>query len=258
MVVVIEAQASQRDAAFAHIRKSVEKGIARGKIAAADADTVLARLKMSDTLSAAAGMEFVIEAVSENEAVKRNVLQALDRCCPPETILASNTSSISITRLASTTGRADRVVGMHFFNPVPVMSCVEVVRGLTTSESTIAVTRALAEQLGKQPFVVADSPGFVTNRVLMPLINEAIFALHEGLADAAAIDELMKQGCNHPMGPLQLADLIGLDVCLSVMRVLHSELGDPKFRPCPLLVRMVDAGRLGRKSGTGFYSYSTR
>ncbi|MSR58151.1 MAG: 3-hydroxybutyryl-CoA dehydrogenase [Planctomycetaceae bacterium] len=254
-VILIEINEQQRQTAAAQIARSVEKAIQRGKLTGTDAASVVGRIRWEGELSAATPADFVIEAVSENEPLKIEILKQLDRACRQETILASNTSSISITRLAAATNRPAQVVGMHFFNPVPIMTPVEIVRGLQTSEATVAATIQLAEQLGKQPSVVADSPGFVVNRVLMPLINEAIFALHEGVADAATIDALMRQGCNHPMGPLQLADLVGLDVCLSILRVLHRELGDPKFRPCPLLVRLVDAGRLGKKSGEGFYKY---
>jgi len=254
-VDAVEVNAAQRESAQTQIRNSLEKGIKRGKLSIAGPDEVLTRITWHDSLDALQHSEFVIEAVSENEQIKFDVFRNLDRLCPAEAILASNTSSISITRLAALTGRPEKVVGMHFFNPVPLMPPVEIVRGLQTSEDTIATTRTLAERMQKQALVVQDSPGFVVNRVLMPLINEAVFALQEGVGDAATIDALMKLGCNHPMGPLELADLIGLDVCLSILRVLHDELGDPKFRPCPLLVRMVDAGRLGRKSQRGFYTY---
>jgi 3-hydroxybutyryl-CoA dehydrogenase len=221
-----------------------------------DPAEALGRIRWQHDLSqAAAEADFVIEAVAELEDLKMELFQQLDSSCRPEVVLASNTSSISITRLAAATGRPEKVIGMHFFNPVPIMEPVEIVRGVQTSAETVEATARLAERLGKQALVVADSPGFAVNRVLMPLINEAVFALQEGVADARAIDALMRLGCRHPMGPLELADLVGLDVCLSILRVLERELGDPKFRPCPLLVRMVDAGRLGRKSGRGFYEY---
>jgi 3-hydroxybutyryl-CoA dehydrogenase len=205
--------------------------------------------------SAVADAVCVIEAVPELEDLKLGLFKTLDSVCGSETILASNTSSISITRLAAATNRPTQVVGMHFFNPVPVMPPVEIVRGLQTSDETVERTQRLAEVMGKQAFAVGDTPGFTVNRILMPLINEAVFALQEGVADARTIDSLMKLGCNHPMGPLELDDFVGLDVCLSILRVLHDGLGDSKFRPCPLLIRMVDAGHLGRKSGQGFYEY---
>jgi 3-hydroxybutyryl-CoA dehydrogenase len=197
-----------------------------------------------------------VEAVVERFEVKRDVLAALDRILGAESVLATNTSSISITRLAAQTARAERVIGMHFMNPVPVMALVEIIRGLATSQATYDAVESLTRRMGKTPVEVHDSPGFVSNRVLMPMINEAIFCLYEGVGDARAIDEVMKLGMNHPLGPLALADLVGLDVCLDILRVLHAGLGDDKYRPCPLLVKMVDAGRLGRKSGRGFFEYA--
>jgi 3-hydroxybutyryl-CoA dehydrogenase len=237
------------------ISKSLGKLAEKGKFSAEERDTIYGRITPSTALEDLSRADLVIEAVFEKLEVKRDVLARLDAICRPETILASNTSSISITKLAAATKRPDKVIGMHFFNPVPIMQLIEIIRALQTSQETFDTIRELSVKLGKTPVAVQDSPGFVTNRVLMPLLNEAMFALMEGVASAEDIDTAVKLGLNHPMGPLTLADYVGLDVCLDVMEVLHCELGDPKFRPCPLLRKMVDAGYLGRKSGQGFYKY---
>lgn len=251
----IETMAEQQARAKTRIAQSVQKGIERGKLTAKSPDEVLARISWHGELAAVDGAEFVVEAVSENETIKCDLFAELGRRAAASAILASNTSSISITRLGAVSGRAAQVVGMHFFNPVPIMKPVEVVRGLATSDATVAATEELARALGKAPFVVRDAPGFAVNRVLMPMINEAVFTLEEGIAPAETIDSLMKLGCNHPMGPLELADLVGLDVCLAILDVLYAQFRDPKFRAAPLLRRMVDAGRLGKKAGEGFYRY---
>jgi 3-hydroxybutyryl-CoA dehydrogenase len=237
------------------IEKSLGKLTEKGKFTAEQRDAIFGRIRPSANLADVADAQLVIEAVFEKLEVKREVLGRLDGLCAPETILASNTSSISITKLAAATKRPDRVIGMHFFNPVPIMQLIEIIRALQTSQETFDTIRELSVKLGKTPIEVQDSPGFVSNRVLMPLLNEAMFTLMEGVASAEDIDTAVKLGLNHPMGPLTLADYVGLDVCLDVMEVLHRELGDPKFRPCPLLRKMVDAGYLGRKSGQGFYKY---
>jgi 3-hydroxybutyryl-CoA dehydrogenase len=254
-VTLVDVVPSALERGIAGIGKSLDRMLAKGKLTAADKEATLSRILTGTELNALAHCQLVVEAVVEKLAVKSAVLAELDRCCPPETILASNTSSISITKLAAGTGRADRVIGMHFMNPVPVMQLVELIRGLATSQTTYDLVEATTGKLGKTPVEVHDAPGFVSNRVLLPMINEAVFALHEGVGTAEAIDQVMKLGMNHPMGPLALADLIGLDVCLDILRVLHDGFGDPKYRPCPLLVKMVDAGYHGRKSGRGFFVY---
>jgi 3-hydroxybutyryl-CoA dehydrogenase len=237
------------------IGKNLEREVKKGKIAEGEKGTVLARLQPVTEMSAIAAADFVVEAVPEKMEIKRAVLGEADRILRPEVIIGSNTSSISMTALAALTKRPDRFVGMHFMNPVPVMVLVEVIRALQTSDATFETTMKLAEKLEKKPVAVNDAPGFVSNRVLMPLINEAAYCVMEGVATAEAVDAVMKLGMNHPMGPLELADFIGLDVCVDIMRVLQEGLGDPKYCACPLLKKYVAAGWLGRKSGRGFYTY---
>lgn len=254
-VILCDVEQRFLDRGLETIRKNLDREAAKGKTTADDAKAALTRITPVTDRKALAPCALVVEAATEKFEVKKSLFAELDRILAPEAILASNTSSISITRLATTTGRADRVIGMHFFNPVPVMKLVEVIRGMATSQPTFERVRDLAVQLGKTPVEVNDAPGFVSNRVLMPLLNEAMYAVMEGVATPEAIDEVFKLGMAHPMGPLTLADFIGLDVCLDIMRVLQEGFGDPKYRPCPLLVRMVDAGWLGRKSGKGFFTY---
>jgi len=241
--------------AVAGIDKSLAKLIEKGKVAGPK-EALLGRIKTATRLEEMKGAYFAVEAVTEDFEVKKKVLQELDRILAPEVILASNTSSISITRLAALTKRPGRFMGMHFMNPVPLMTLVELIKGIATTAETFAAVKALAEKMGKVPVEANDYPGFIANRILMPMINEAVYALMEGVGTPEAIDTVMKLGMNHPMGPLALADLIGLDVCLFIMEVLHQGFADTKYRPCPLLRKMVDAGYLGRKSGRGFYDYS--
>jgi 3-hydroxybutyryl-CoA dehydrogenase len=254
-VVLCDIDPKALDMALATISRNMDREAARGRLSPENNTEAFGRISGTVKLEDLAATGFIIEAVIENVDAKLKIFKALDTIARPGVILASNTSSISITKIASVTERPGNIIGMHFMNPVPVMNLVEIVRGLATSDETQNVTSKLAESFGKVPVTVNDSPGFVSNRVLMPMINEAIYCVMEGVSSAESVDQIMKLGMNHPIGPLALADMIGLDVCLYTMEVLHSGLGDPKHRPCPLLRKMVDAGHLGRKSGQGFYKY---
>ena len=254
-VIMQDIGEAQVDNGMKTIATSFDRMIKKEKITEADKAAALANISTATTLEALTGVDIVIEAATENEALKLGIFEQLDQLCPASTILASNTSSISLTRIAGATNRADQVIGMHFFNPVPMMALVEIIRALQTSDATYQAVHALSETVGKVPVEARDSPGFVANRILIPMINEAAFVYAEGLADAEGIDEIMKLGMAHPIGPLALADLIGLDTCLSVIKVLYDGFGDPKYRPCPIWQQMVDAGYLGRKTGRGFYRY---
>jgi 3-hydroxybutyryl-CoA dehydrogenase len=254
-VVLCDMEQRFLDRGLATITKNLDREVAKNKITIDDKASALKKIDPVTDRAKLADCDFIVEAATEKFEIKTEIFRDLDRLARPEVILASNTSSISITKLAALTRRPDKVIGMHFFNPVPMMKLVEVIRGLATSNETLAAVRDLAVKLGKTPVEVNDAPGFVSNRVLMPLLNEAMYAVMEGVATAEAVDEVFKLGMAHPMGPLTLADFIGLDVCLDIMRVMQDGLGDPKYRPCPLLIKMVDAGWLGRKSGRGFYQY---
>ena len=255
-VTLVDVAPAMLDRAKTTIEKSLAKFVEKGKLAAADRDAALGRLATAPSIDALAGVDLVVEAIVESREAKTALFAALDRLTPPATLLASNTSSISITVLGAATTRPDKVLGLHFMNPVPLMPLVELIRGQATSAPTMAAGLALTTALGKVGIESADYPGFIANRILMPMINEAVFALMEGVGTAEAIDGVMKLGMNHPMGPLTLADFIGLDVCVAILDVLHDGLGDPKYRACPLLRRMVAAGQLGRKTGRGFYAYA--
>ena len=254
-VVLCDIEQRFLDRSLQRIAKNLEREVAKNKITASDREAALARIRPVIQRQELAGCDFVVEAATERFEIKAEIFGEIDALLRPDVILASNTSSISITKIAALTKRPEKVIGMHFFNPVPMMQLIEVVRGLATSDETYNIVFELSRKIGKTPVEVNDAPGFVSNRVLMPMLNEAMYTVMEGIAMPEVVDEVFKLGMAHPMGPLTLADFIGLDVCLDVMRVMHTNLGDPKYRPCPLLIKMVDAGWLGRKAGRGFYRY---
>ncbi len=255
-VVLCDISVEAVEKGLANVGKSLDRFVKKETITEDQKSEILGRITAVTSLNDLAECGLIVEAATENFDTKKQIFEKIDSVTGPDSILATNTSSISITKIAAVTGRPEKVIGMHFFNPVPLMKLVEVIRGIATSDETYGTVKDLSEKLGKVPVECNDSPGFVSNRVLMPMINEAVFALHEGVATRESIDEIMKLGMNHPMGPLTLADFIGLDVCLAILNVMHEGLGDPKYRPCPLLKKYVDAGWLGRKSGRGFYEYA--
>lgn len=254
-VIVRDIKQEFVDRGIAGIDKLLSKNVDKGKMSAEDKAAIMGRISGTVDMAAAADCDLVIEAALEVMEIKKTIFKELDAICKPECILASNTSALSVTEIAAATGRADKVIGMHFFNPVPAMKLVEIIRGANTSQATYDTIKELSEKMGKAPVEINEAPGFVVNRLLIPMLNEGMYALMEGVANAADIDTSMKFGAGHPMGPLALADMIGLDICLSIMETLYKEFGDPKYRPCPLLVKMVRAGKLGRKTGEGFFSY---